>query len=337
MVYMFMVVALLCVSACSDNGNTKALIDDDPDDPGTVGRIADHTIVDMLRLGRIPESAITTAKNQLHIGYGHTSHGSQIVDGMSGLVAFANAGGLGFSYSQDLFTWNGGGSGGALDLQEGSGYGAGPLSNDCGYYPDWVIETRDFLNNPANSEINVIIWSWCGQVTSRTNETIVSTYLEPMAQLESDYPHVRFVYMTGHLSTEGTGPTENTHLRNEQIRAFCRDNNKWLFDFADIESYNQEGEYFGDRKVNDACNYDSDGNNSLDANWALEWQNDPSNAGKWYNCGAAHSQPLSANRKAYAIWWLWARMAGWDGTAQDRKSTRLNSSHRLTSRMPSSA
>jgi hypothetical protein len=26
----------------------------------------------------------------------------------------------------------------------------------------------------------------------------------------------------------------------------------------------------------------------------------------------SHSQPLNANQKAYAAWWLWARLAGWD-------------------------
>jgi hypothetical protein len=32
----------------------------------------------------------------------------------------------------------------------------------------------------------------------------------------------------------------------------------------------------------------------------------------WYNCDSAHSQPLNANRKAYAAWWLWCRLAGWN-------------------------
>jgi hypothetical protein len=32
----------------------------------------------------------------------------------------------------------------------------------------------------------------------------------------------------------------------------------------------------------------------------------------WYDCSSAHSEPLNANMKAYAAWWLWARLAGWD-------------------------
>ena len=31
----------------------------------------------------------------------------------------------------------------------------------------------------------------------------------------------------------------------------------------------------------------------------------------WYKCSSAHSQPLNANLKAYAAWWLWARLVGW--------------------------
>ncbi len=58
---------------------------------------------------------------------------------------------------------------------------------------------------------------------------------------------------------------------------------------------------------------DSDGNGSPDKNWATEWQNSHSRGVDWYTCGSAHSEPVNANQKAYAAWWLWARLAGWDG------------------------
>jgi hypothetical protein len=253
--------------------------------------IADHAIA---RLGTIPTDAITTAKARLHIAYGHTSHGSQIVYGMSGLVTWQGS----------LYAFNSGGSDTALDLRDMPFTGASDLGN-----PDrttWAAATRTYLS--AHSEVNVVAWSWCGQVSSATDADI-ETYLSLMSALEQDYPAVTFVYMTGHL--DGTGLTGNLHARNEQIRAYCRKNKKVLFDFADIESYNPDAAYFLDKGANDNCDYDSDSNGSLDRNWATDWQD--AHPTEWYSCSAAHSQPLNGNLKAYAAWWLWARLGGWSG------------------------
>ena len=49
-----------------------------------------------------------------------------------------------------------------------------------------------------------------------------------MNKLENEYPNVHFVYMTGHL--DGSGLNGNLHIRNEQIRNYCKNNNKILFD-----------------------------------------------------------------------------------------------------------
>jgi hypothetical protein len=202
------------------------------------------------------------------------------------------------------YAWNNGGTNGALDLHDYA------MTGDLGN-PDrtsWAERTRTYLD--ANADVNVIIWSWCGQVSSAT-ETDVNTYLDLMTDLESDYPDVMFVYMTGHL--DGTGLEGNLHLRNEQIRNYCNDNDKILYDFADIESYNPDGTYFGDKIPNDACAYDTNNDNSRDGNWAIEWQNSHTEDVDWYQCSSAHSEPLNANQKAYAAWWLWSRLAGWGG------------------------
>ncbi len=255
--------------------------------------IIDHTST---KLTDIPIESINQAKSDLHIAYGHTSHGSQLVTGMTGL----------YSWKGSLYAFNNHGTDGALDLRDTPFSGASDLGN-----PDrtaWADATRTYLD--ANPDINVIMWSWCGQVSAAT-EVDIDTYLSLMSDLEADYPDVKFVYMTGHL--DGSGHTGNLHVRNEQIRAYCRDNNKILYDFADIETYNTDGVYFGDKHPNDACDYDSNGDDTLDANWAIEWQNSHTLDVDWYNCTSAHSQPLNANLKAYAAWWLWACLAGWDG------------------------
>jgi hypothetical protein len=247
-----------------------------------------------VKVTSIPSQWITAAKKNLHIAYGHTSHGSQLIDGMTGLVNFKGT----------AFNWNNGGTGGALDLHDYA------MSGDLGA-PDrttWAALTRTYLS--ANPDVNVIIWSWCGEVSTATEADIV-TYLNLMSGLEKDFKNVKFVYMTGHL--DGTGLAGNLHLRNEQIRNYCKSNNKILFDFADIESYNPDGVYFGDKHPNDACDYDSNNDGNSDGNWAMEWQNSHTLGTDWYSCSSAHSQPLNANLKAYAAWWLWARLGGWDG------------------------
>lgn len=268
-----------------DEGN------DDPDSLNDDYILINH---ECTKLNSIPIEWIESAKEKLHIAYGHTSHGSQLTTGMTGLVSFKGK----------AYSWNKGGTGGALDLHDEAM--AGDLGN-----PDrtsWADKTRAYLK--SNPKVNVIIWSWCGQVSDATEKDI-DTYLNLMSDLESDYQNVRFVYMTGHL--DGTGLKGNLHIRNEQIRNYCKDNKKILYDFADIESYNPDGIYFGNKIPNDACDYDSDGDGKWDSNWAEEWQNQHKEGVDWYICPSAHSQPLNANLKAYAAWWLWARLAGWDG------------------------
>jgi len=44
-------------------------------------------------------------------------------------------------------------------------------------------------------------------------------------------------------------------------------------------------------------------------NWATEWKNSHTEGADWYSCGAAHSQPLNANMKAYTAWWLFVQIA----------------------------
>ena len=276
-----------------------------PGDDKTNAIIINHSTA---RLTGIPAEWIQKAKETLHIAYGHTSHGSQLTEGMSGLA----------KWKGPLYAWKEGGAVGALDLRAYYGdFGrlgiAGDLGADTKGNLDrtaWEKATRAYL--PGHREVNVVIWAWCWQADALESE--IKLYLDLMNQLEKDFPGVKFVYMTGRVNggtLTGDAWPANLAKRNNQIRKFCAGNNKILYDFADIESYDPDGTYFGDKLVNDACEYDSNGDGVRDKNWAIEWQN--AHPGEWFNCSAAHSQPLNANMKAYAAWWLWARLAGWDG------------------------
>ncbi len=265
----------------------------DKNDEKQIAKIIDHNAA---VLDKIPTEWINSAKEKLHIAYGHTSHGSQLITGMTGLM----------EWKGDLYKWNNGAMTGALDIRDQI------MGGDLGHNGDleWESATRSLLDDPRNDDINVVIWSWCGGVSDNT-EGGINIYLDAMNRLEIDYPDVQFVYMTGHL--DGTGEEGNLHLRNEQIRKYCKDNNKILYDFADIESYDPDGNYYLDKLANDNCDYDSNGDGTRDKNCAIDWQNAHEEGADWYQVSVAHSQPLNGNLKAYAAWYLWARLAGWDG------------------------
>lgn len=256
--------------------------------------IIDHTCTD---LNKVPVGWINKARADFRLSYGHTSHGSQIVTGMEVLRTVYGS----------LYDFNDDGSGGALSLHDYEP--DGDLGN-----PDrttWAARTRTLLGTPGNNR-NLILWSWCGQVSSASAADI-NTYLNLMSQLEGDYPDVTFIYMTGHL--DGSGTAGNLNARNNQIRDFCRTNNKVLFDFADIESYDPSGKGVLALAADDGCNYSG-------GNWADQWCGAHSGSNLCRSCGyddcCAHSRPLNCNLKARAFWWMLARLAGWDGQSKGR-------------------
>jgi len=282
-----------CLGACGAGEDAPG-----PGGSGTSGPIIDHTCTD---LDRVPAEWITAAKRDLRVAYGHTSHGSQIVTGMEALRG--SRGGL-FDFTS---AW--GPSEPGVFLVDTGFDGASDLGS-----PDrtsWARATRRLLSSAAGQDRNVIIWSWCGQVDGSTEE--IRLYLDQMAALEGDYPDVRFVYMTGHLN--GTGEAGNVNQRNEQIRAYCRANERVLFDFADIESWDPDGQTnYMLLGADDGCGYSRGG---AQHNWATEWvAAHPGHqlAQSASVCGScAHSEPLNCILKARAFWWMMARLAGWDG------------------------
>jgi hypothetical protein len=242
-------------------------------------------------LGNVPGSYIDAAKTSLRIFYGHTSHGSQITTGMENLQ----------SHTGQPYTFNWDGSGNALSYQERTDLDLGHSGDTA-----WATATREVLDASGNDR-NVVIWSWCGGVSDNTEEGI-NIYLSKMTELESQYPGVTFVYMTGHLDIWAY---ENLKARNQQIRDYCNAQNKILFDFADIESYNPDYTFFD--YADDGCNYYSGPGGNLLGNWAVEWCSDHPGSELCWDCSCAHSEPLNCNLKGRAFWWMMARLAGWSG------------------------
>ena len=148
-------------------------------------------------------------------------------------------------------------------------------------YTGWITATNNYL--AAHTDTNVVMWAWCGEL-NWFELTDVNNYLTNMSQLETQYPGITFIYMTGHL--DGQDFTDSYLDRNNTaIRNYCNTNNKILYDFADIESYDPDGNYYYNLHADDHCNYID---NEIERNWADEWcANHPgdcyfSDCGQWY-------------------------------------------------------
>ncbi|HPR65352.1 MAG TPA: SGNH/GDSL hydrolase family protein [Thermoanaerobaculia bacterium] len=266
--------------------------------------IIDHTCTD---ISKIPSSWLEQAK-QLTLHFAHTSHGSQIITGILSLEEL---------HPQYSVAVNESDTPGlppveippALRIYDGNPGTTYVEPENYWYGIDGLNATRSVA---ATGDYNYSMWSWCGQL-SWYDVSEVQGYLAAMNQLEQEFPSMRFIYMTGHLDGSGTDGLLNQ--LNDIIRQYCRDHNKVLFDFADIESYDPDGNAYLDRWADDGCYYDG-------GNWAEEWCAVHPNSELCAYCDCAHSHPLNCNQKSRAFWWMMARLAGWE---PDQSSSRSHS------------
>ncbi len=240
--------------------------------PSHASILVDHTAV--TKFDSIPTAFFHQIRNYAEIYYGHTSHGSQIVTGVEMLA----------------------GEDGTLYASPGC---TEPWS-DLGHNGSLVWEGQTRIHLDAHPATNIVMWSWCGGCSDNTPEGI-DIYLTAMNQLELDYPGVTFIYMTGHV--DGTGLGGTLYANNNQIRAFCAANDKILFDFADIESWDPDGNFYPDET--DACG------------WCTTW----CASAECPSCGScSHSHCFNCYQKGKAFWWMMANISGWDPTPNETQS-----------------
>lgn len=93
--------------------------------------------------------------------------------------------------------------------------------------------------------------------------TLTNQYMQPMSDLEKQYPGVVFVYMTGHVDIWDDAANK---AACQAIRDYCRTHGKVLYDFNDIERYDPDGVYYP--YVNNNCDVYSGPGGAVADNWA---------------------------------------------------------------------
>jgi hypothetical protein len=187
--------------------------------------------------------------------------------------------------------------------------------------PSFVSATRGYLDDAANASVNVVMWSWCSIRNADINEyltgmqTLIDEYGADGSEPRAATNPVTFIFMTGHSEANDNVGTGRPRDQAAQIVAFCEANDYYCLDYYGIDTRDMSDTYWEDAG-------DDGDSTAYGGNFYTDWQDSHTEGVDWYlnidrrgivQPGAHNTQHITANRKAYAFWWILARIAGWDG------------------------
>lgn len=288
-------------------------------------------------LRSIPVEYINKARTELVIAYQHTSHGTHVSRGVFGLQDYKAGDDVLFGVSASPDAAKLEFRDYALQDYAPSGVTATDLSND---ETAFIQTTRNYLDASENATVNVIMWSWC----NIAGHDAAGNYLPGMTTLISEYGPggsmigtgagqrevpVTFIYMTGHANKNANTGALNPKEQAALIVDHCITNEQYCLDYYSIDTYAMDDTYYEDT----GDNGDSD---TYGGNFYEDWQNSHTLGTDYFESkrtpggdvvtGTHTTQFITSDRKGYAMWWILARIAGWDSagntavTAKNRES-----------------
>ncbi len=247
--------------------------------------VADHTCLEVRPDGSfarvIPQVYLDGAR-QLKVLFCHASVGGTVVNGMVGNRGLAKADPGRYSIGQQAnadATWFDGHSG-LINISRTDW----PLNGSKARGFDHLIREMGY-GLPSRTNVAFMKYCYIDWLPGTEVEQKWTEYRTTMETLEADYPAITFVWWTSAITAAGDGGDVRERFNN-LVREYCAARGKVLFDLADIESHDLQG---------NPC-HDDLGAEAMYAGYAADGQ---------------HPTDIGQMRLASAVWWLLARIAGW--------------------------
>jgi len=240
--------------------------------------VIDHNAVDA---SVIPQAWLDEAR-VLVTFFNHRSIGNNILDGIADLQA------------QDPGRYS-------ISVQYSNGTAPGINHYQAGANQQPLEKIAGFASNVKDGHDTAFMKFCVGDFkpwSSYEADDIWYAYRDMMIAEQAEHPGVTLVWWTSPLTTQADGRgLENFAEFNEYVREYVNANGGVLFDIADIESH------------------DPDGNPVTSGGYEAMYNG--------YSTDGAHLNEPGRQRVASAMWWLLARIAGWTGGSAMTESVYL--------------